>query len=203
MIKAVLFDFFGVLVEGGREGAIRQVFARAYRVDPDTLRFEDIGLDALKGQVTDEAFIEAMNRQHAGGKKVSPADFRAAADGLAPSAPVYGLAAALRGQGIKTAIVSNTLQSPADSLRAKGLYDGFDPVLLSCEVGMAKPEPAIYQLALDRLGCAPQEVLFIDDQQTFLAPAQDMGIHTILAVSPEQIVHDVKEVIRQENGVVL
>lgn len=203
MIKAVLFDFFGVLTEGGREGAIRQVFAQAYGADPSVFRFEGMGFKALKGQVSDDVFIDAMNHRHPDGRKVEPADFQIAADKVQACEPMYALAVALRAHGVRTAVLSNVLKVSAENLRVRGLYDGLDPVLLSCEIGAAKPEPEAYRLALERLGCEPQEVLFIDDQQTYIDAARAMGMRTILAQNPEQTVRDTKALVQRENGVVL
>lgn len=201
MIKAVLFDHGGVLSEGGKAGAIRQIFAKAYKLDPETLRFEDIGLDALKGTVSDDAFLVKMNQHHAKGTSVvTRQDFMATVDHLVPSEAVYDLARRLRKHGIRTAILSNTFRMTAESLRKRGLYDEFAPLILSCDVGMAKPERGIYELALKKLNLRPQEVLFIDDQQPFLDPAKALGIHTILAVSPTQIVRDTERLLQQENN---
>lgn len=203
MIKAVLFDYGGVLSEGGKAGAIRQIFANAYNLDPETLRFEDIGLEALKGTVSDDEFLAEMNARHPEGARVTKQDFLATVDHLAACQPVYKLAEQLRNHGIRTAILSNTVRWTAVSLQARGLYDGFDPLILSCNEGMAKPEPAIYKLALTRLGLPAHEVLFIDDQTQFLEPARAIGMQIILAQSPEQIVEDTKKLLEMQNGLTL
>lgn len=189
--------------EGGKAGAIRQIFAQAYGVDPETLRFEDVGAQALKGEISDQAFIDGMNRRHPHGRPVSMEAFIATVDHLAPCQPVYKLAAALRRAGIITGIMSNTLRVTADSLRERGLYDNFEPLLLSCDEHLAKPQAEFYKRALKRLGFAAEEVIFIDDQEVFLAPARKLGIHTIRADSPNQIVADTKALIQKENGIEL
>jgi HAD superfamily hydrolase (TIGR01509 family) len=90
----------------------------------------------------------------------------------------------------------------ADQVRAAGLYEGFDPVLLSCEIHLAKPDPAVYEYALKALGLPGNEVLFIDDQQRFMPP-EHFGMATVLAVSPQQIVDDVTALIKKENNLTL
>jgi 2-haloacid dehalogenase len=68
----------------------------------------------------------------------------------------------LRGQGARTAILSNgEPRMLGDAVRAAGLADLLDAVLSAEEVGVFKPDPRVYQLAADRLGAAPGEILFV------------------------------------------
>jgi glucose-1-phosphatase len=56
------------------------------------------------------------------------------------------------------------------------VWHRFDPVLFSCELGAVKPDPAIFRAALDRLGCAPADVLFLDDRPTNVTAARGLGL---------------------------
>ena len=56
----------------------------------------------------------------------------------------------------------------------------FDDVVDSHEVGLRKPNPAIYELALDRLGVPPARTAFLDDVDSNLTPASALGIHVVL-----------------------
>jgi putative hydrolase of the HAD superfamily len=56
------------------------------------------------------------------------------------------------------------------------LLERFSHVLMSCEVGLVKPDPAFFQLALQRAGCAPQEAAFFDDLPEFVEAARALGI---------------------------
>lgn len=49
----------------------------------------------------------------------------------------------------------------------------------SCVVGLRKPDPLIYSIALDKLGVKGEEAVFLDDIGSNLKPAQDLGIRTI------------------------
>jgi len=60
-----------------------------------------------------------------------------------------------------------------------GIYEPFDSVFLSCELGMAKPESGIYQRVLGDCKCAPEEAVFIDDKLENILGAQHLGIKTI------------------------
>lgn len=54
-----------------------------------------------------------------------------------------------------------------------------DDIVISAEVGLAKPDPAIYRLALDRLEVAPHEALFVDDKERNTRAAANLGIVTV------------------------
>jgi epoxide hydrolase-like predicted phosphatase len=103
---------------------------------------------------------------------------------------IYDLASRLREHGIRTGILSNVWLPIARSLAQAGAYDGFDPLVLSCEAGCAKPDPTIYHLALERLGLAAGDVLFVDDQPRHLVAAAEVGMRTLLATGEAQVVHD-------------
>lgn len=61
-------------------------------------------------------------------------------------------------------------------LRKGGIAELFDEVVLSCEVGCAKPDPRIYQVILERLGVAPGDVLFVDDVSDNVEAAESLGM---------------------------
>jgi len=86
---------------------------------------------------------------------------------------------ALRAAGVRTAFVSNCAANTRPMLDALGLSALVDELVLSCEVGAAKPEPAIYRIALDRLGVEAGQAVFIDDQQVFCDGARQQGIAAV------------------------
>ncbi|MDY7232199.1 HAD family hydrolase [Hyalangium rubrum] len=84
--------------------------------------------------------------------------------------------AALEGR-VKRVLLSNTNALHVAYVRPKlPLLERFDAVLMSCEVGHVKPEPAFFQLALERAGCAPHEAAFFDDLPEFVEAANALGI---------------------------
>lgn len=203
MIKAVLFDFGGVLSEAGKRGSIRRIFGKVYGLDLDVLKIDDISQKMWRGQISDEAFMAEINRRHPELPVLTPDDFRRYMDAFERCEPVYDLVLRLREAGFKTGILSNVYGIGVPPLKKGGFYDGFDPVLLSSETGYAKPEKEFYQMAVDKFGVQPKEIIFIDDQQVCLDPAKAMGMHVILAQNPQQIVRDVEKLIVKENGVTL
>lgn len=85
----------------------------------------------------------------------------------------------LRSEGVLTALVSNCADSTRAQLEYLGIIPQVDAVVLSCEVGSVKPYPEMYATALDELGVAAVDAVFIDDQPTFCVGAEAMGIRPI------------------------
>jgi HAD superfamily hydrolase (TIGR01509 family) len=85
----------------------------------------------------------------------------------------------LRSAGVRTALVSNCGDTTRSLLDYLGVIPLVDAVVLSCEVGSMKPHPEIYRTALDELGVAAVDAVFIDDQPTFCVGAQAVGVRPI------------------------
>lgn len=84
--------------------------------------------------------------------------------------------ASLRGQ-VCVAIVSNAWPHLRVKLAEQHLDEVADTVVLSCEVGYAKPDPRIYRLVLDRLKVAAGKALLIDDTPGHITAAITAGLH--------------------------
>ena len=85
----------------------------------------------------------------------------------------------LRSHGVLTALVSNCADTTRGLLGYLGIIPLVDAVVLSCEVGSMKPYPEIYATALEELGVAAVDAVFIDDQPTFCVGAEAVGIRPI------------------------
>jgi putative hydrolase of the HAD superfamily len=70
-----------------------------------------------------------------------------------------------------------------------------DEMIISAEVGLAKPDPAIYHLTLQRLNVQPHEALFIDNKQRNIAAAQALGITCILFQSSAQVIAAIQQLV--------
>jgi putative hydrolase of the HAD superfamily len=91
----------------------------------------------------------------------------------------------LRSRGIKIAIVSNCTEHTRPLLAGLGVSALADALVLSCEVGAAKPAAEIFYYALDRLGVRPDAAVFVDDQAGYCAGAVAVGITTAQIVRGE------------------
>lgn len=86
----------------------------------------------------------------------------------------------LRRRGLRTAVVSNCDHLTGPVVERLGLPDATDAVVLSFEVGAAKPDERIYRTALERLGATGGEAVFVDDQAAYCDGAAALGMGTFL-----------------------
>jgi putative hydrolase of the HAD superfamily len=91
----------------------------------------------------------------------------------------------LRDRGVATAIVSNCSYEAGAVVQELGLDAEVDLLILSCLVGLAKPDPAIFQLTLDRLGTTADDALFVDDRLENIDSARELGLSTLLIARPD------------------
>ena len=91
----------------------------------------------------------------------------------------------LRSHGVKIAIVSNCTEHTRRLLTELGVDALADVLVLSCEVGAAKPEAEIFRCALDQLGVAAEAAVFVDDQPDYCAGAVILGIRAAQIIRGE------------------
>ncbi len=95
---------------------------------------------------------------------------------------------ALKQHGIRTAILSNMGDTVlANMEREFDWLPRFDVLVWSFQHKMAKPDPAIYRLTLERLGTRPEETLFIDDRQANIDAARALGLIGIQFTNVEHL----------------
>lgn len=82
----------------------------------------------------------------------------------------------LRAMGLRIGVLSNTLPSLRESLAHHGLDGYVDGFFASCALGVAKPDPRAFLLALEDLGLKPQETLYLDDDPENVEAARRLGL---------------------------
>lgn len=85
----------------------------------------------------------------------------------------------VRRRGMALAFVSNCAPNAGPLLEALGLAARVDHVVLSCDVGSAKPEPSIYRSALAAMGVGATQAVFVDDQVAYCSGAEAIGIKAV------------------------
>jgi putative hydrolase of the HAD superfamily len=204
MIKAVLFDYGGVLCKGGGIGSVQQMLADSLGIDPAAVQdMGDTYRQVMTGVMSTEEFIKALAARHPAGTRPTVDKMLTHTHIFEPNPEVYALAERLRAAGIQTGILSNVFAFGADEIKRRGLFDGFAPVLLSCDVHVMKPNPKFYQMAIDQLGIAADDILFIDDRSEMLTGAEQVGLQILLAKDPAQIVADTTRLVREQTDMQL
>ena len=92
--------------------------------------------------------------------------------------PTEKLIDELKAAGYKLYVLSNMSREFIDFLRKQKVYENFDGDVVSCEVGIVKPMPEIYDLLLKRFDLDPAETIFIDDRKENVDAAAAKGIAT-------------------------
>lgn len=179
--RCAVFDFFGVICSEVAPPWLAGYFPPAQveeirdtlfvAADRGDISQEDLfaRLATLAG-ITPERFASEWNAQ----VRVDP--------------DMVALVRGLRGR-CRLGLLTN---APAPFVRgiiaAHDLEPLFDAVIVSAEVGMAKPEPMIFRAMLDRLGVAAPDAVMIDDNADNIAAAAALGMQTVLFRSFPQLV---------------
>jgi putative hydrolase of the HAD superfamily len=105
----------------------------------------------------------------------------------------------IKASGRRMALLTNNVREWEPLWRAKLPVDEiFETVVDSAFVGMRKPDPAIYELTLERLdGIAAAECLFIDDTEVNCVAARDLGMSAVHFLDTEQAIAEVRSALNE------
>lgn len=205
-IRAAFFDFGGVILSSPfeafnryeeRHGLPRDFIRTVNATDPDTnawARYErsDVGFDE---------FCELFEAEcRAAGHDVAARDLMPLLLGEIRPAMVQAVRRC-REEGLATALLTNNWVSHHDrppsrvQLGRDEALGLFDHVVESSKVGIRKPDRRFYELACDRTGVEPREVVFLDDLGVNLKPARDLGMHTIKVTDPATALAELETVL--------
>ena len=95
----------------------------------------------------------------------------------------------------KVGLISNAWSGLHPWIVDKKFEDIFDAMIISAEVGVAKPDARIFLIALEKLGVAPEESVFLDDSPDNVAGARAVGMQAIHFVRPEQALNELNQVL--------
>ena len=86
----------------------------------------------------------------------------------------------LKARGYRLGVIANQVPGTAERLKAWGILQYFDMIAPSAELGMAKPDPAIFLWALNKAGCKPENAVMIGDRiDNDVLPAQALGMKAV------------------------
>ncbi len=108
-------------------------------------------------------------------------------------------ARSLRGRA-GVAILSNSADGAREEEERRFGFSGiFDPICYSHEQGVNKPDPLAYLTALQRMGAAPGDVLFVDDRQVSIDGAADVGIRGVLHRDNAVTISEIEEFLAESD----
>jgi putative hydrolase of the HAD superfamily len=177
---AVLCDLDNVIrfYDTAPLAALERVVGVAEGTTAEVAYAPEVDLPLLLGRITTEAWVESI--ASALSDRLAPAPARALGRALAdaPSRVDDVVVAMLRlvRRRLPLVLVTNApLELEAD-LERLGLADLADHVVSSARVGVAKPDPLIYEIAAERAGVAVHRCLFVDDRQENVDAAVSLGM---------------------------
>ncbi|MDB5160875.1 MAG: HAD-superfamily hydrolase, subfamily variant 3 [Candidatus Saccharibacteria bacterium] len=189
MIKAVIFDFFGVICSDEYWNFVKE----DKNADGD---FNKLSADLNLGHISWRDFVSEVAKDT--GQDI------AKVRQMYESQKVHPEMVAFIGklhERYKTALISNaSTEHLAPILEQGGLKKVFNEIIISSELGIAKPDPRIFQIALARLQVEPHEAVFIDDISRYIYAAKELGINTILYDNFGQMKTELVRLLTNESG---
>ena len=184
MIKAVIFDCFGVLAGDGWLPYKAELFGED---TPEYLQATLLNNDTDIGKMSHDEFLaEIAKLAHK-----DLAEVKARVEKHPTNNQLFEFIRDELKPHYKIGLLSNASDNWLDELFAPWQVGLFDQIVLSCDVGYVKPDPRIYQAMLEKLDCLAEECLFIDDRITFCQGAEAVGIRALQYQSNEQTMNDI------------
>lgn len=170
MIKALLFDCFGVLTDDGWLAFLRQ-----YGGGPNDEHLHYLNRQADLAQMSNNEFLSQVS--HLTGVTVAEAR-RVINTPHHVNEDLVVLIKALK-KHYKIGMISNVGSGHLSDILSEDVLSLFDQITLSYQVGSLKPEPEIYEYALNALDVSAPEAIFIDDRQYNCDGAEAVGMKSI------------------------
>lgn len=181
-IKVVFFDVGGVLLNNGWGHQSRQEAARVFGIDYSEMEVLHSFIFNIYeiGKITLDDYLDTVVFNHP--RNFTKEDFKTFM--FAQSEELPGLLQWLkdwkRSCGFRIISVNNEGRELNEyRIKKFGLHDCFDAFISSCEIGMRKPDPGIFRLAMGIAQVSPDECIYFDDRIMLAQAAQKLGIRAI------------------------
>lgn len=188
--KAVVFDFGGVMTGKFNREAVVHFLCQSFHLSKEEFqRANSEKREAAKRGVGDVEFW--MQYAEENGIDL-PLNWESRFNevmikAINPNASMYQMVDQLQKEDVVVALLSNIDARLANLVRGFNLYEPFCPCLLSCDIGVEKPDPRAYRILLTALQLPAEDVVFIDDKEENVEAALDAGIDALLFRSKEQL----------------
>lgn len=189
--RAVLFDLGGVVYDSPFEAMAEYEAERLLSPGSINRVISDGGTHGAwgrneRGEVTLGEFLTGFQAElDAAGLDADAGELMARIrDALRPRPAMFRAIRRIREEGLVAVAVTNNWREDDGTTTANGLDRIFDEVIESAVTGVNKPDPRIYEMALEAAGCRPEEAIFLDDIGRNLKSAAALGITTIKVTDP-------------------
>ncbi len=195
VIKAIIFDLGNVMVDFDLRPAVERIANFCSRT-PDEIKklFLDSNITSYfeKGKLSPEEFYSQAKEIL--GFKLGYESFVPIWNEIfffsSKNRAVYHIANRLK-KNYSLAILSNTNILHYRYIKDRfPIFNIFENVFLSFEIGSVKPDKVIYQKAIKALDCLPENIFYSDDRPELIKSALDLGIKSYVFTSPTQLIKD-------------
>lgn len=193
MIKAIIFDFGGVIVKSTSDIRFQNI-GRAFGISSDKVFeiYKDLKPKLYCDEIT---LMDVMLEMSIASGKEVPDDYEEMFLESCGARGFYSTKDIVRKlkENYRVACISNISKITAEYYMKEKQFELFDDVFFSCDLQVVKPSKEIFSKALDTMGLDPSEVIFIDDKEINLPEAREMGIDCIVFSSEEQLEEELKK----------
>lgn len=198
-IKAVIFDIGGVLelginssysIKKSKQLGIHSEIAKKLNISIDQYldAIDTTYADSIKGKISEKKAINIIAKNlKTSEKKLEKLYIKIYKKHFKKNKHLFKQAFKLRKKNYKISILSDQWPISKKALMSSRLYKKFNPIIISCDVGLRKPDKKIYKLILEKLNLKPSQTIFIDNQEWNIKPAKKLGINTILFNNNKQL----------------
>ncbi len=193
-IEAVIWDMGGVIMRTEDPGP-RTALAGQVGLD-----YKDLTQRVLLGEISDRAQLGALSAEEfwkRAGALYNMVPEKFMAEFFGGDQIDYELVGEIRKlrRRYKTGLLSNAYSDLRKWIEEWKITDAFDTLVVSAEVKMMKPDPAIYAYTLKQMGVQPHASVFIDDVPANIEAARTAGMQGILFTSRQQAMADLHAIL--------
>lgn len=196
MIKAILFDVGGVLIENPTEKRCRK-YAELCSESQKNIKKKLKNFTSLfdAGKISSTEFWLKASKELGIKKRIFKKIWVDEIKNSKKNTNIFQLAKSLKLNGYKIGILSTSSTVDTRILNTKQIiYSIFHPnVFLSFKIGYSKPSEKIYRFALKKLKLKPNEVVFIDNRKEHVVGAKKVGMVGLYFTSYQKFVYDLKK----------
>ncbi len=189
MLRTVMFDLGNVLLYFSHERMFEQMGALCGKSGED---IRDLMLGSLLDFESGRLNRPAFHRQFetlTGAQVDSRRLMRAVSNIFWPNASIVPVLDQLKTAGVRLVLLSNTNIAHVSFIKQKfDVLSRFDDCVFSYEVGAMKPEPPIYEAALEAIQCDPQECFFTDDIVENVERARGFGLQAEVYIDTQTLI---------------
>ncbi|MEA3414175.1 MAG: HAD-IA family hydrolase [Nanoarchaeota archaeon] len=203
-IKAIIFDIGGVLQARTQTrfnrkelhlSGVHELVAKKLKISIDQYfdAIDSYYVKSIEGSISKKELLENLSRNlKTPREKIEKLYYKAYSKKFKQDKLLLSTAKKLK-KNYKVAILSDQWHLSKDAHYPKNFQKLFNPVVISCDVGIRKPAKEIYKLILKKLKLKPNQVIFIDNQAWNTIPAHALGMNTILHIDTKKTIQELKQ----------